>query len=268
MNNAIETTQNSRTLKYDNSFNKTGLSLLTAVESDILMAVIEKMGCEMQKDSRGNLCYVAKYHFNDFRELTRSKKIHSEKIINVIEAIFQTSVEFYQDGIYTREHLFSRYHFPSKNEVEIVLSNELTNQLITKDSNYTIIELDEYVSLKKKYSKELYRLLRQFRHSGILIIKKEDLLRFLNPPKKYNEYEFIRKVLDPSIIENSPFFEGLKFSNLESKRNSLPNVCKFTFKKHKKFKDIISERKELNKNYSRQEIELLEYISNNGGGTE
>lgn len=245
-------------VRYDNSFNKTSLNVLTEVQSDILMAVLERMGNKMSKDSDGNDCYLAKYEFKEIREMIDSKNMHAYKIKKVFDALLDTKVEFFEDGKYTKGNLFSHYTLTGKSTVEIVISNQLTKKLIVSKERYTILELDEYVSLRNKHSKELYRLLRQFRHSGILIIKKEDLMKFLKKPQTYDEYKYVKRVIERAIKDNSEFFEDLKLINMEG--NRLPEVCKFTFKPH--------ERQDLEKLFSGksdEEIELLKYIIDHGG---
>lgn len=247
-------------VKYDNSFNKTSLNVLTEVQSDILMAVLNRMGKEVRKDIHGNDCYVAKYEFNEIRDMIDSKFIQAKRIKKVFDDLLDTKVEFHADGVYTKANLFSHYSLTDKSTAEIVLSSELTKKLITGKERYTILVLDEYVGLKNKYSKELYRLLRQFRHTGMLIIKKEDLIKALNPPKSYDEYNFIKKVLEPAIKNNDQYFNNLKIINITGVGSKLPNVCKLAFVKH--------EKRDLKKAFagkSEEEVELLKYIMENTG---
>lgn len=232
------------TIKYDNSFNKTSLSVLSEVQADILMSVLNKMGTSVREDFHGNPCYVARYKFKEIRNMIGSKNMDAKVIKKVFDDLLNTKVEFYEDGIYTKANLFSKYSLTNKSTAEIVLSNELTKKMIVGRQRYTIIELSEYVELKTKYSKELYRLLRQFRHSGLLKIKKEDLLKSLSPPKSYNDYDIMRKVIKPSIEDNRKYFNDLKIENLEGKGNALPDLCIITFSKHEKY--LSRKKKEIN----------------------
>ena len=247
-------------VRYDNTFNKTSLSVLTKIQSDILMSVLEKMGKEVEIDEKGNRCYIARYEFKEIRDLIDSKNMQAHKIKKVFDELLNTKVEFFGDGIYTKANLFSSYSLTNRSTAEIVLSSQLTSKMVIGENNYTILQLEEYVSLKNKYSKELYRLLRQFRHSGLLIIKREDLLNILKPPKSYDEYNFIQKALNPAIEDNKEYFEGLKLTNFERNGNALPPVCKFSFKKHEKAKNLLTINESEN-----EEKDLLEYIMNNGG---
>lgn len=251
-------------VRYDNSFNKTSLSILTEIQSDILMAVLEKMGKDLVLDDDGNQCYVARYKFKEIREKINSPHMQAKKIKEVFDLLLKVEVEIFEDGEIFKSNLFTDYLLIDRSTVEIILSSKLTKKLFITKKNYTIIQLDEYVSLKSRYAKELYRLLRQFRHTGILLIKKDSLITALQPPKSYNEYDLIRKVLIPAIEHNKSYFKGLKIVNLEKNGNALPLSCKFTFKKHIRE----SVEKAVSKNlegHSAEEIELLKYIMENGG---
>lgn len=243
-------------VRYDNSLNKTSLSLLTKVQSDVLMSVLQKMGEETKYDVSGEKCYVANYSFGEIRNMTNNPGLQAKRIKKIFDELLDTKVEFLEEGKYTKANLFSHYSLTDKSNAEITLSSELTKKLITDKNEYTILSLDEYVSLPNNYAKELYRLLRQFRHSGIIFVKKEDLLSLLNPPKSYNEYDTLRKVILPAIEVNREYFEDLSMT--QTHPNKIPSVCKFTFKKQEKQKiqKLINES-------SPEDAELLRYITEN-----
>ena len=219
-------------VKYDNTFNKTSLSLFTKVQADILLTVLSRMSEEVNKDG----CCIAKFSFNEIRKMVNAKNLHTYRIKEAFDALLDTKVEFYTDSTYEKGNLFSHYIITNKKEAEIVLTKAMTNKIIPsllpKAKEYTILNLNEYVNLTSKYSKELYRLLRQFRYSGMKLISKKDLFEMLNPPKSHNEYDFVRKILLPAIEENKAYFENLAVNVGE--RNELSNLVRFTFKPHKR----------------------------------
>lgn len=248
---------------YDNSFNKTSLSILTEIQSDILMAVLEKMGEKFELNEKGEKCYVARYKFKEIRDMIDSQHMQAQKIKKALKILTETEVKMYENGEYLKSKLFSDCFLIDRSTVEIVLSSKLTSKLFVRKKEYTILQIEEYINLKTRYSKELYRFLRQFRHSGYFLIKKEDLIESLRPPKSYNEYDFIRKALLPAIEENKKYFKNLKIINMEKNGNAFPRVCKFTFEKHKKVEK--TSNKTSYKGKTKEEIELLEYIMENGG---
>lgn len=241
---------------YDNTFNKTNLNLFTQAQTNVLMAILSKMGQSMDEDGR----FFAEYNFKEIRRMTEMKELYASKLEKALSKLIETKVKFFENGQYYSGRLFSKCILTSKSTVKITLSTEMTQKLILNKSEYTILELDEYVQIRNKYAKELYRLLRQFRHTGILIIKKEDLLEIISPPKSYNDYDIIRETLNPAIKGNQKHFENLKLTNYTKGGNGLPEICKFTFKKHAK-KNI----KKVFEGESEEDAELLKYIMENGG---
>lgn len=249
-------------ISYDNSFNKTSLTLFTQVQVDVLMAVLSKMGKETDEQGR----FVAEYKFKDIRRMTGMKELYASRLIKILDELMETKVIFFNGSGYYNGNVFSECIAVDKTTVKVVLSMDMTKKLLLGKSGYTILELEEYVELKNKYSKEFYRLLRQFRYTGVLLIKKEDLLKILSPPKSYNEYDSVRRIINPAIEHNQKYFKNLKLTNYTKGGNGLPDVCKFTFEKHikesveKMFKENVK-----NKKYTEEEIELLKYIMENGG---
>ena len=101
-----------------------------------------------------------------------------------------------------------------------------------KDEGYTFFELVEFVGLKSKYSKTLFRLLKQYKDTGWLDIKIEELRRLLDCPPSYGAKHITDKIIMPSIEELQKDFEELGFTPIraEHKRGRPVTRYKFTFK--------------------------------------
>lgn len=245
---------------YDNTFNKTSLTLFTKVQTNVLFAVLSYM-CEDAPKNAGE--YKAVFDFKDIRARAGDKNLHTSRIKVALDKLLKTQIAYYKDGKFTKANVFSYYEVNDDGRAEIVLTHYMGEKLNLKATEYTILELEDYVDFQNIYSKELYRLLMQFKYTGFLSIKKEDFLRIINPPKSYNEYDIIRKVLLPAIQDNKEHFANLRI-NIEDNK-SLPNVVQLVFSKHgkiiKKAPKKISER-----NFSElpeDEREVLIYIDNN-----
>ena len=217
------------------------------------MAVIGDMA---PKINEKGLSYTAEYDFSELREMINAPNIHTSRIKKALDEILKTQIEIFDNKQYFKANVFSSYLITADGKAGITLSKELGDKLIVQKKEFTILELDEYLNLPNNYSKEIYRLLRQFRHTGILYINNEDFKSLLRPPKSYNEYDFIRKVINPAIEANQVHFENLSMP-LEN-LNSLPDVIiiKFTPKKKVTAKLKFNE----NKKSSNEDTELLKYI--------
>ena len=100
---------------------------------------------------------------------------------------------------------------------------------------YTVYELPEFCNLRTAYSKNLYRLLRQFRTTGFLTITMEDFRKALAIPEGYRTAEVVRKVIKPSIEEISKYIEELDYDFVRGKGSGRPiNRINFTFKPQNK----------------------------------
>ena len=250
---------NDSIVRYDNTFNQTSLTLFTKVQTNVLFAILSYMSGQAPQNATE---YKASFKFSEIRERVGDKNLHTSKIKSALDKLLDTQIAYYVDNEFIKANVFSHYKVNDNNEAEIALTSYMGEKLNLKSTEYTVLELNEYILLKNTYSKELYRLLRQFRHTGFFVINKNKLISFLNPPKKYNEYEFARKVLLPAIDEVKQHFDELSCNVTKPTRN-LPDNIQFKFSKHKritKSKQISQE--EFNKLPS-DEQELIIYLTDN-----
>lgn len=95
---------------------------------------------------------------------------------------------------------------------------------------FTKFELVEYVSLQSKYSKNLYRLLKQYRATGRLIIKLNDLRDKLDCPETYSNKEFVRTCLNLAVKELEACFSDIQMTiNRACNRGNPIESFTFTF---------------------------------------
>ncbi|WP_144487898.1 replication initiation protein, partial [Bacillus subtilis] len=68
--------------------------------------------------------------------------------------------------------------------------NSITN-------NFTKFELKEMTNLKSTYSKNMFRILKQYKHTGYMKIKIDDFRERLDVPKSYRMTDINKNVLKP-----------------------------------------------------------------------
>lgn len=109
----------------------------------------------------------------------------------------------------------------------------LLNNLL---GNYTIFELREFISLKSIYTKNLYRILKQFRITGVVKITDiKDFREKLECPEAYANKDFIRKIFKPSIEALEKCFDGLSYELKTDSTIGRPlKSIKITFKQESK----------------------------------
>ena len=63
--------------------------------------------------------------------------------------------------------------------------------------NFTVFELQEFNALASSYSKNMFRLLKQYKSTGFYKVSIEEFRRLLDIPESYNMSKISVKVLDP-----------------------------------------------------------------------
>lgn len=71
----------------------------------------------------------------------------------------------------------------------------LVNEL---KADFLKFELEEFILLESKYAKSLYRLLKQYRHTGYMRIEWNELKRLLGIPSSYQTCDIEKQILKPA----------------------------------------------------------------------
>ena len=194
-------------VKYHNNCNSVALKNFNGVEIDLLMAICSKLKNEDINE--------IKLEFSDLRRMINSKHRGELRFIQNLEQMYKKllnlSIRIETEDKITNFILFTKYEILKKQKIIIIKINEefkfLLNKLI---NNFTRFELNEFISLKSNYSKEIYRRLKQFKHTGIWKIKMNNFRELLNIPEKYRMSEIDKKVLKISMEELNKYFNNFK----------------------------------------------------------
>lgn len=119
----------------------------------------------------------------------------------------------------------------NKQELTIAVNEHfkfILNELI---KNFTRFELKDFISLQSKYSKTLFRLLKQFKTTGILDISLNDFVIKMDIPTSYRIKDITNKIINPSLKELQNYFMNLQCTiKYEQKRGKPVTGYIFTFK--------------------------------------
>ncbi|HDX6325288.1 TPA: replication initiation protein [Campylobacter fetus subsp. venerealis] len=224
-------------VNYHNDFNKISLPSFTAQEQNILMGIICKI---KDRKSDENIEFYAD-ELLEFSTENLTKKALAEIIKILKEKFFKADFTILERVPELRAiknttfNLFSEFtiYIDEDNGEDIInielgvnprfayLINDLTK-------HFTSFELKEFIGLSGKYSKTLYRLLKQFRNTGKCTIysKKWDEFReYMDIPESYQIRNIDQRILKPSIKELSaerdlfnnkkPIFENLTYKKIK-----------------------------------------------------
>ena len=103
---------------------------------------------------------------------------------------------------------------------------------------YTQYGLEEFVSLKSQYAKNLYRLLSQFRSTGYFTVKVDEFRSAMGIPSSYLMGEIKRRVITPAVQECSKYYDSLKVEYIRGEGRGGPiNRIVFTFQDNRSYND-------------------------------
>ena len=222
-------------VEYRNDINKMRIGHFTEVETDIFFSLLLKA-----RDSKENIIILEFAELKGLIEVkNRSLERLTKNIIGLNEKLKSLSktVEI-EKGVFVTFGLFGDILTDTnKKLVEIPINPKFKYLIDDLARNFTRFDLKELVALKGKYSKILFRMLKQFEGSQEYIVKIDEFRELMGVPKSYRMVEVRRDVVERCIKELKIYFIGLEVKELKKGRNVETLI--FTWKKQKKKKDDI-----------------------------
>ena len=254
---------------FSNHMNKMNLGILKDKELDLFMSICLKLRDEGTKKIEldfSELKELSKYEGKDFQRFLSDLRGVNKKLLK-LNCEYETETEISGFVLFTDYtiHKIEKKLTVQVNEKFKYILNELTE-------NFTKFELNQFVGLSSQYSKNIFRLLKQFSGAGWREFLLSDFRELLNIPEKYRISEIDKKVLNEKIIkELQKSFTKLKVLKIKKGRE----VHKIRFewevltvlppKKEKKGKEIEKTIKEINTDKiikkQSEDIELGEIIN-------
>ncbi len=202
----------SEIVKYHNDFNKIQLPSFTEQEQNLLCGIISKIRenpinqsikltpQELIKFSTqnftnkalGDMLFILRNKFfkADFMILIEDKErdFIGKEIINLFE-----SFKLWYDKKDTEfKHLL---------EIELKVNPRFEYIVNEVTKNFTGFKLEEFISLNGKYTKTLYRLLKQYRTTGKVYFEWDEFKRIMDIPEDYEIHNIDKWILKPALKE-------------------------------------------------------------------
>ena len=219
------------TVVYRNEMNLVPLRRFTSTEVDLFFTLCNKL---KEQDTRKviipfeELKYLSNYY-------TRSQ----ERFINDLEHVYDkmlnlTYVE--RNGrSFEKFVLFTSYKVDLDEEcLSISVNPDLKHILNSITADFTKFELKEMTHLKSTYAKNMFRLLKQYKHTGYLKLSMEDFRTRLDVSKSYQMCDITKRVLKPIINELSSIFNNLNINKIKAKKGRKIECLEFTFDAEKR----------------------------------
>ncbi|MCH4605012.1 replication initiation protein [Helicobacter pylori] len=199
---------------YHNNTNKVNLGKLSEREANLLFAIFQRL-----KD-QGNT--LIRFEPQDLKRMIMVKsnltnrqllQVLKNLLDNISGANFWIIREHVENGEIYEDHtsymLFKQFeiriHKPTQTieylDVQLNDSYQYLLNNLGMGGQYTSFKLLEFQRVRGKYAKTLYRLLKQYKSTGILSVEWGQFRELLDIPKDYKMENIDQKVLTPAIKE-------------------------------------------------------------------
>ncbi|MGX4764221.1 replication initiation protein [Holzapfeliella sp. JNUCC 72] len=241
--------------KYDNELNAIPLAHLTGAEMNIFFSIITKM--------RDKGIKKVKFNFSELKELSDYTDHNRVRFVDSIRKLYSKmltlnfSATSKQGMIEKHFILFSEFEinqYADEPYVEIQIYDKAIPLLNDLDT-WVRYSLHEFNSIRSTYAKTLFRLLKQYRVTGKMILTTEKFLELLAVPKSYKQAHISDRILKPSLEELKPYFENLKITKQHAKKRGNPvQSYTFTFTPEPRNKDDFQDKKKVYKTVANKEV--------------
>ena len=193
-----------------------------------------------------SLCYKAQQNHNKEIELSfielrtlSNGDTHLPRFLKTLKGVYDKLIKipfhYHNENGFGAFTLFNKYFVDTnKKTVTIRTSDEFLYILNDLIGNYTKFELESFINLKSSYSKNMFKILKQWETVKEKLFSVDELRNLLCVPPTYNNSKFNEKVLKPILTELPEFFPNF---TMDKKRNG-KKIVGYNFTWGQKHQDI------------------------------
>ena len=214
--------QNQMIVKYNNWLNSLSLKGLSSEELSVFMTCLA-IAREHPDDPMIEMDGV------DFMDLMNVKRHFTwaeirDKVNKTHDKLMAIKCKVETDDAFTSFCLFPTMQITKDNVLKIELSLAFRFIITQISKEFTRFELAEFTQLDSKYSKNLYRQLKQFRRTRTYKKTAEEFMELMDAPVSYTTKRFMDNCLNPAVkeLKEKGFFSDLKVEPIRAKRRGAP----------------------------------------------
>lgn len=218
------------TVHYQNKLNMVPLKNFNAKEMDLFFSLCAKM------KEKGTKPII--FSFEELRELSNYKITATKHFINDLDSLYTKMLQLtYREGLFDDDDegfrrfvLFTGFEVSTKRQtVSVSVNPSLENVLNNLTTEFSKFELVAFTEIKSKYTKTLFRLLMQFKKTGLYIVDLNEFRDLLDIPKSYQMFNIDQRILNPALSELQTYFKDLKLEKIKARKGNKIEKLKFTF---------------------------------------
>lgn len=207
-------------VKYHNDFNKVKLPNFTEQEQNILMGIVSKIKNNPNKTIEFTAQEILEFSaknftkksLNDILTILKTKffkadfTILQKKVLKIKNenksVVAQTTINLFRKfTIYLEKTDIADNPDTIFHKLELEVNPEFAYLIDELTTNFTRFELAEFIALSGKYTKTLYRLLKQYRQTGWVQWDFNEFKHILDIPDDYAMCNIDQSIINPAIQE-------------------------------------------------------------------
>ncbi|GAA7167449.1 hypothetical protein ID0405_14820 [Helicobacter pylori] len=272
---ALTTPKDNTYITYHNNTNKVNLGKLSEREANLLFAIFQKL-----KDQGNTLIRFEPQDLKRMLNIDISNERLSEVVVKLWNSIKTADFWEVMDIIVNGRECVSEKNYMLFQVCEIV-SDKKTKEFLYMDiqlntsynyllnnlgmGQYTSFNLLEFQRVRGKYAKTLYRLLKQYKSTGILSVEWNQFRELLDIPKDYTMPNIDQKILTPSLKELRKIypFEHLSYKKERKNSHDKRKVTHIDFYFERLPQGKTKQEKKKDKQRAKRDIKLVAWDINN-----
>ncbi|WP_270978664.1 replication initiation protein [Campylobacter helveticus] len=201
-------------VKYHNDFNKIKLPNFNELEQNLLCAIFVKIKNKGHEEP-------VKFPVNDLKKIATSNKykLNNEEFKEIMVSLFykffkadfkilikddrnrtgEAIINFFQKVVFWYPHEDKEQKL--LDEIELKVNPEFSYIINELEKNFTGFKLEEFIAISGKYTKTLYRILKQFRSTGKAYFSWDEFLRIMDIPENKTNGDIDKFILKPALKE-------------------------------------------------------------------
>lgn len=208
-------------VKYDNYMNGLKFTGFTVVDLNFLIAL-----CSRMRDKNTN---EIMFSFEELRKITGYKQTSIKKFRSDLERmnekLMKVTCKIHTETKTIMFVLFPTFITDLEEQTLTIAVNEkfkfILNEIL---KNFTRFDLSEFIHLESKYSKNLYRLLKQYRITGKYDVEISDFREKMDCPKSYSNKYVLDLIIKPSLKELQNYFKNLQCETKYARKRGKPVI--------------------------------------------
>lgn len=212
-------------IKYHNDMNVVAFKKFNQRELNIFFSI-----CAFMKDKGDS---TITFSYDEIKQMANlnvpTNQVFEELLESTYDKLLQLKIGYVNKDIVEKFILFTGYKINKTDKlVDITINAQYRYILNELSKNFTVFELQEFNALVSSYSKNMFRLLKQYKSTGFYKVSIEEFRRLLDIPESYNMSKISVKVIDPIEKELSNYFEEFRVEKLKVGR--FIKFLQFSFK--------------------------------------